>query len=173
MLSGVATLQSVTNHVSAKGTQSVKFCFDAVAPNQDGHDEYLRTSQATFLTKSIQKLVYLLVHSDNEEAKTAFGLLPEPFTVVNGADGQPIFFETKEELEGIRAEYGEDIDFMWNDDDKSTNRYCVRVPDGKAYCDQVIAVFSKLVGNNYSLGIKAPTDTDNFQRLTAIKASNL
>jgi len=181
MLSGVAKLSSVTNHVSAKGTQSVKFTFDASAPNQEGHDEYLRTSQATFLTKSMQKLVYLLVHSNNEEAKTAFGQLPEPVTVVNGADGNPIYFETKEELEGIRAEYGEDIDFMWVDDDESTARYCVRVTEGKAYCDQIIAVFSKLVGTKYSLKIRKPISAedavkmnvkpDNFQRLKSIESA--
>jgi len=181
MLSGVATLSSVTNHVSAKGTQSVKFTFDATAPGQQGHDEYLRTSQATFLTKSLQKLVYLLVHSDNEEAKTAFGQLPDAVTVVNGADGQPIYFETKEELEGIRAEYGEDIDFMWVDDDESTARYCVKVADGKAYCDQVIAIFSKLVGSKYNLKVRKPISAqeaitlnckpDNFQRLKSIESA--
>jgi hypothetical protein len=181
MLSGTATLSSVTNHTSKANGNCVKFTFDATAPGQQGHDEYLRTSQASYLTRSLQKLVYLLVHSDNEEAKTMFGALPDATTVINGADGQPIYFETKEELEGLRADHGEDIDFMWVDDDKSTARYCVRIDDSKGYCDQIVAIFSKLVGAKYSLKIRKPISAeeaiklkckpDNFQRLNSIEAS--
>lgn len=170
MKSGMASIASVTNHTSKKGAQSVKVVFDALAPNQEGHDEYLRTSSAENLRKSLAKIRYLFTHTDKPEALAAFSALPVPFTVPVGEDKQPIMFKTNEELDAIKAIHGENVDFLWASDDKeSKERVCVIINDPKAYCDQVIEAIKLLEDSQYFLQVKAPNGDQRFQRLEAIK----
>jgi hypothetical protein len=169
MKSGLVSIASVTNHESKKGAQSVKICFDAIAAGQDGHDEYLRTSSAENLKRSLNKLRYMFKHANVDTANAAINALPNPFVVPTGEDSKPIIFTTNDELEAIRATHGEDTDWLWLNDGDTKERVCVTLTDPKAYCDAFIAAVELLKDAQFYLQVKAPSGDDRFQRLEAIK----
>lgn len=171
MTSGIATLKSASSHQSKRKlggiNEGVRLVFDAVAPNQDGHDEYFRTSTANNLSKSIAKFRYLFTFGNNEDATKAFSELPNPFTEVVGDDGKCLTISTADELTTIRSVHGEDVDTLEIDGIK----YCVRVVDAKAYCDAFIVAVTKLVDYQYFLKIaSADKDDRGFQKLISIQA---
>ncbi len=173
MNSGIAKLVSATLHLKeSTGSISVKMSYDALAPNQDGIDEYIRTSKATFLEKDIEKIKYLFDHSDNAEAKSAWDAMPSPFTEVL-VDGQNVIFQTNEELDAIRATQGENIDFLWVPENKEKKRFCVIVTDAKAYADALLNAVNLLVGEKYHLTITQAGDKSNFARIKSIMKAKI
>lgn len=173
MNSGIAKLAVVALHVKeSTGSISVKMSYDALAPNQDGIDEYIRTSKATFLEKDIEKLKYLFDHSDNVEAKQAWAEMPSPFTEVL-VDNANVIFQTNEELDAIRAVQGENIDFLWVDGDNDKKRFCVTVTDAKAYADALLNAVTLLIGEKYHLTITQANDKSNFARIKSIMKAKI
>jgi len=172
MKSGIAKIESVSVHVNpSNNSNSVKVVFDAIDPDCEGHDEYFQTSQARWLDKAIGRLTYLFDHGNNDEAIELFSKLPDPFTDTLDAEGKAIVFKTNEELKQLRADYGENQDFLWLEDD-SEQRQLVKVMDTKEYCDLVVKALTPLVGAKYFLQISPANENDNFQRVKAFKKAS-
>lgn len=170
MKSGMATIDAISVHTKGD-SHSLKISFNALAKGQDGHDEYLRTSTAERYRKSLGKAIYLFAHANNDEVKALIQTLPNPISFVKDDTGNNIAFQSNDELEGIRAQYGEDVDFIWASEDKGDKtRIAVRFADKAAFVQKLSEVFSKLIGQSYKLQITPPNGEERFQRLSAITA---
>ena len=192
MENGLATIKSVTAHLSKKGNNCAKISFSSnAAPTDDtaGHDEYISLSEGARFLRVFSKVVYIAKHSKNEAAKALFEQLPNPVEfvpsdkqlVINGvpqfkADGTtpimaPIEFTTNEELAEIRNENGEDVTFIWADDDKNS-RIAIRFTNPTEYIAQLIAALQGFAGEVFYLETKMDKDR-GFQRLVSINEPKL
>lgn len=175
MKNGIATLHSVVPHVSKKGNNCAKLVFRTlVAPDDEtkGHEEYVSLSEGARFARVFGKLVYMFKHSNNQPAIDAFKALPNPVTVLKNEQGQPLIFTTNDELEGIRASFGEDVTFVWVDDSKEKERVAIKFNNPEEYIQQLINVFGMLKGEKYKLEVKQDEDR-GFQRLISINAPKL
>ena len=173
MANGLAILMSVIAHVSKNGNKCAKIIFsDKLAPADEtrGHHEYLSLSEGPRFIRVMRKLAYIVKHSKNEEAIAAFTALPNPIQVVNGEDGQPIVFQTNEELAGIRGKYGEDVTFAWAEDE-ANSRIAIKFVNPDAYVEAFINAMSMFKGTEYYLEVKL--DDNGFQRLVSINEPKL
>ena len=174
MPNGLATIKSVTAHISKKGNDCALLKFSSNAKPTDetcGHDEYISMSEGARFARVFGKIVYIAKHSKNEQAKTLFNTLPNPVEFVNGQDGQPITFTTNEELVAIREANGEDVTFIWADDDNNT-RIAIRFTNPKEYIAQLITALQGFVGEVFYLETKLDKDR-GFQRLVSINQPKL
>lgn len=174
MPNGLATIKSVTAHTSKKGNDCAKIVFSSNAKPTDetaGHEEYVSMSEGARFLRIFGKIVYIAKHSKNAQAVELFASLGNPIEYVNGADGQPIQFTTNEELEEIRKANGEDVTFIWADDDKNT-RVAIRFINPKEYIAQLITALQGFVGEIYYLETKIDNDR-GFQRLVSINQPKL
>lgn len=172
MKSGVATLIAVSVIMSAKsGKAAVKFVFNALAGGGAGHDEYLRTSSAEVLKQTLGKLRYAFINSTNEAHKALIAKLPDPFRVVMVGEGDaktPLTFKTNEELENLRAQYGQNLDWIWAGND-SKDRVALFLDKPEEYAQAFAACAEQLVGTSYSLQVGQPTNGERFQTLKSIE----
>jgi hypothetical protein len=174
MPNGLATIKSVTAHLSKKGNDCALISFQSKAkPTDDscGHNEYVSMSEGARFLRVFSKVVYIAKHSKNEQAKALFATLGNPVEYVNGADGQPIEFTTNEELAEIRNANGEDVTFIWADDDNNT-RVAIRFVNPKEYIAQLITALQGFVGEVFYLETKIDA-TRGFQQLVSINEPKL
>lgn len=174
MKNGVATLKEVVAHTSKKGHKCAKIVFQDDANPTDslaGHVEYLSTSEGNRFVKTIQKLVYIVKHSSNEAAKVAFSGLAIPIEVVNDAQGQPLVFKTMDELKEIQDSYGEDVTYVWNENE-AKDRTAIRINNADAFIAQFIAIMNQFKDSKYFLEVKQDAER-GFQRLVSINAPKL
>ena len=186
MKSGIASLKSVEAHTSKKGNKGVKLIFTDMANPKDesaGHIEYLSFSEAARFGRVFEKLAYLNVFSKNDAAKEAYATLPSPIKVLTQpvladdgvtplmeADGvtiktQPMIFQSNEQLKAIREANGQDVTFLWTDDD-SDDRIAVQFVDIDGYITKFIEVMNQFAGGKYTL--KLGKDDNGFQKLLGI-----
>ena len=174
MENGLATIKSVTAHLSKKGNNCAKISFSSnAAPTDDtaGHDEYISLSEGARFLRVFGKVVYIAKHSKNEAAKTLFAQLGNPVEYVVGADSQPIVFTTNEELAEIREANGEDVTFIWADDDKNS-RVAIRFTNPEEYIAKLITALQGFAGEVFYLETKMDKDR-GFQRLVSINEPKL
>jgi hypothetical protein len=190
MPNGLATIKAVTPHFSKKGNDCALISFQSKAkPNDEscGHNEYISMSEGARFARVFGKIVYIAKFSKNEQAKALFMQLGNPVEYVmqpvadeNGvalmnADGTPtvapIEFTTNEQLAEIRANNGDDVTFVWSDDDKNT-RLAIRFVNPKEYIAQLIAVLQGFIGETFYLETKMDT-TRGFQQLVSITQPKL
>ena len=174
MPNGLATIKAVTPHTSKKGNECALISFQSNARPTDetsGHNEYVSMSEGARFVRVFAKIVYIAKHSKNEQARQAFASLPNPVEYVNGADGNPIVFSTNEELVAIREANGEDVTFVWADDDKNS-RIAIRFVNPTEYIAQLIAVLQGFVGEIFFLETKLDKER-GFQRLVSINQPKL
>ena len=176
MKSGFAKLVKASLHTKERDgveSYSVKIEFDALASNQDGIVDYIRTSRANELAKAIKKYQYLFTYGGNAEAETMFKALPQPFAPINGEDGKIIeIASVKEELEGLRALHGDNFDFIYKSSDRDSVAYAVTVTDAKAYCESLIACINKLVEAEATYRLKITEGRNNFDQVSTITKAN-
>jgi hypothetical protein len=193
MKSGIAELVSATPYTSNKGSKCVKLTFKDMANPENaeaGHVEYLSTADGARFGRAFDKLSYLSQHSSNEEAVAAFNTLPSPVTVLtepvadaNGIplmeeDGstpkvQPLVFQTNEELKAIQLEHGNDVTFVWaNDDSSNKDRVAIKFNNAEAYCKQYAEAVNQFAGGKYMLDVKIDADR-GFQKLVSIGKSKI
>ena len=172
MKSGLATLASVKPHTSKKGNECAKLVFRTlVSPDDEnsGHEEYVSLSEGARFERVFKKLVYIVKHSNNAQAIEAFKALPNPIKVIMNEQGQPLIFTTNDELESIRANYGENTTFLWVEDSATKERVAIQFTNPSEYIQQIIGVFSMCKGAKYLLDVKQD-DSRGFQRLVSINA---
>lgn len=174
MNNGLATITSVTAHTSKKGNKCALIKFSGNAKKDDetyGHDEYVSMSEGARFLRVFGKIVYIAKHSKNEQAKALFAQLPNPVEFVNNELGQPIQFTTNEELLAIQDANGEDVTFIWADDDKNT-RIAIRFVNPEEYITQLITALQGFVNDVFYLELKMDKDR-GFQRLVSINQPKL
>jgi hypothetical protein len=173
MDNGLATISSVTAHTSKKGNECalIKFSGNASSDEDYGHNEYVSMSEGARFARVFGKIVYIVKHSTNEQAKALFAQLPNPVEFIVGADGQPIVFTTNDELAEIREANGEDVTFVWNDGDDSS-RVAIRFTNPKEYIAQLITALQGFVGEVYYLELKMDKER-GYQRLVSINQPKL
>jgi len=190
MPNGLATIKAVVPHLSKKGNDCALISFQSKAkPNDEsyGHNEYVSMSEGARFLRVFGKIVYIAKHSKNEQAKALFMQLGNPVEYVaqpvadeNGvalmnADGTPMLapieFTTNEQLAVIRANYGDDVTFIWADDDNNT-RVAIRFVNPKEYITNLITALQGFVGETFYLETKMDT-TRGFQQLVSINEPKL
>ncbi len=174
MPNGLATIKSVTAHTSKKGNDCALIKFSGNAKSTDesyGHDEYVSMSEGARFLRVFSKIVYIAKHSKNEQAKALFAQLPNPVEFVVGQDGNPITFTTNEELVEIKNANGEDVTFIWAEDDNNT-RIAIRFTNPKEYIAQLITALQGFVGDIFYLELKMDKER-GFQRLVSINQPKL
>jgi hypothetical protein len=192
MDNGLATLKSTVAHTSKKGHKCAKIVFSSnLAPTDEtqGHVEYVSMSEGARFLRVFSKIVYIAKHSTNEGAKQMFAQLGNPVEyvlsneqlVINNipqfeADGTtpimaPIEFTTNEELNEIKDSYGEDVTFIWAEDDKKT-RIAIRFSNPEEYIAKLITVLQGFTGGVFYLETKMDKDR-GFQRLVSINEPKL
>jgi hypothetical protein len=191
MESGFASLVGANLHTKTKGdrtTHSVKIEFNALAPKQDGIDDYIRTSRANELAKAINKYKYLFIHSDNADARKAFNELPLPFEAYTqevdvvqneGTEQETVVKEIraidvkslKEDLPKLRALHGEELDFIFPNSDKDSVAKAVKVINHEVYCTKLAEAINLLKGSTYRLKITA--GKNNFDQVSTITKANM
>jgi hypothetical protein len=190
MPNGLATIKSVTAHLSKKGNDCALISFQSKAkPTDDscGHNEYVSMSEGARFLRVFKKVAYIAKHSKNAQAQALFEALPNPVEYVSiqeidedgvlvvNLDGTPkmvpIEFKTNEELVSIRANHGEDVTFIWADDDNNT-RVAIRFVNPKEYIAQLITALQGFVGEVFYLETKIDA-TRGFQQLVSINEPKL
>ncbi len=178
MESGFAKLVEAKLHTKTKGgieTYSVKVEFDALAPKQDGIDDYIRTSRANELAKAINKYKYLFIYQDNIEANNAFNACGNPFKAIQETvevDGVTVtrnieITSLKEDLPRLRELHGEQLDYVYVNDVPMA----VEVVDAKGYCEKLTSAINMLKDSTYRLKITA--GRNNFDQISTITKANL
>lgn len=190
MPNGLATIKAVVPHVSKKGNDCALISFQSKAKPSDescGHNEYVSMSEGARFLRVFGKIVYIAKHSKNEQAKALFASLGNPVEYVKAQavdaegvlltneDGTPLMapiqFKTNAELAEIRANNGEDVTFIWADDDNDT-RIAIRFVNPKEYIAQLITALQGFVGESFYLETKMDT-TRGFQQLVSINEPKL
>jgi len=183
MPNGLATLIDVTEHLSKKKNDCALIRFRGNAKPDDetfGHDEYVSMSEGARFERVFKKIVYIAKHSKNEQARQLFAQLPNPMEYINGTfndagelieSDTPIEFTTNEQLETIRAMHGEDVKFIWADDDHNT-RIALRFINAKEYIAQLITVLKGFIGEVFYLETKIDKNR-GFQKLLSINQPKL
>ena len=150
----------------------IKFSGNAKSTDESyGHDEYVSMSEGARFLRVFSKIVYIAKHSKNEQAKALFAQLPNPVEFVVGQDGNPITFTTNEELVEIKNVNGEDVTFIWAEDDNNT-RIAIRFTNPKEYIAQLITALQGFVGDIFYLELKMDKER-GFQRLVSINQPKL
>lgn len=190
MENGLATIKSVNTHTGKKsGKLGLRMIFsDNANPTDEtqGHEEYISISEGARFIRVYKKLAYIAKHSSNEAAKKLFGALPNPLSYIqepvadeNGValtneDGSPkmapITFNTNEELATIRDNHGDDVTFIWADDDNN-GRVAVRFNQPEAYINQLKTVFEAFIGEVFYL--ETTKASNGFQQLKSITKPKL
>jgi hypothetical protein len=174
MKNGLATLKNISVHVSKKGHFCAKVEFQDssdVENKSAGHVEFLSTGEGNRFVKVLQKLVYIAKHSTNDAAKQAFSALNITMEVVKDAAGNPLKFKTMDELKQIQDSYGEDVTFVWNENE-AKDRTAVRINEPEALVQNIVNVLTMFKGEEFFLEVKEDSER-GFQRLVSINAPKL
>jgi len=175
MENGIAVVKAVETHTSKNGNICAKVIFQDVLDmdnDEAGHHEYISMSRADRFERSLKKIVYLAKYAQTDEARQAFASLPADVMSFVEENGQPVTFETNDELTNIRTKFNDDsISFVWSDEEKNKTRYAVKFNVApEVYIPQLINALSKCIGQSYDLEL---TMKDSFQRLKSINAPEL
>jgi hypothetical protein len=194
MKSGLAQVAGASLHTKinkdGNETYSVKVSFNALAKGQDGITGFIRSSRANDLFKTMNKYVYMFKHENNVEANELFAQIGNPFKayktkVVVGTeviDGVEVditeehdlkIVDLKTELEPLRLQYGESLDFIYLNEDKDYSAVAVEVINAKDYCEKLVTAINVLVDSECIYSLKIVEGKRNFSEIQTITKANI